>query len=113
MNQKLKIIFTVLMFVYVLFKRRPMKSNNQKAVDQVKIFETKPIQQNVLKRDYAMLKDEDTPVLKKKYFHQDSKDEDWDDPTKHKSNASISKNVEIFLNHGNIFSRGIIINLIS
>jgi len=101
-----------------------MKSNNQKAVDQVKfwcdtikaeekIFETKPIQQNVLKRDYAMLEDEDTPVLKKKYFHQDSKDEDWDDPTKHKSNASISKNVEIFLNHGNIFSRGIIINLIS
>lgn len=99
-----------------------MRSSKQKAMDQVKywcgtmkaneeIVEPKPIQQNVLKRDYSMLEDEeedeDVPVLKKKYFHQDSEDEDWDDPTAHKSNASVSENDEIHTIHGKISSKGV------
>lgn len=66
-----------------------MKANEE-------IIENKPTTQNVLKREYVMLEeeeeDEDMPAMKKKYFHQDSEDEDWDDPTLHKSNASISEN---------------------
>lgn len=73
-------------------------------------IENKPITQNVLKRDYVMLEedeeDEDVPVMKKKYFHQDSEDEDWDDPTLHKSNASISENEESNTNTGKIIPRG-------
>lgn len=80
-----------------------MKANEE-------IVENKPIQQNVLKRDYIMLEeeeeDEDTPVLKKKYFHHDSEDEDWDDPSLHKSNTSISENEEPNTNSGKIIARG-------
>lgn len=97
-----------------------MRSSKQKAMDQVKywcgtmkaneeIIETKPIQSNVLKRDYVMLEeeeeDEDIPALKKKYFHQDSEDEDWDDPSLHRSNASISENDETHSNLGKIVPR--------
>jgi len=86
--------------------RRPVRSSKQKAMNQVKywcgtmkaneeVAESKPNLQNVLKRDYAILEDEeddeDIPVLKKKYFHQDSDDDEWD-PSLHKSNASISEN---------------------
>lgn len=66
-----------------------MKANEE-------IHDIKPPIQNVLKRDYVMLEeeeeDEDMPAMKKKYFHQDSEDEDWDGPTLQKSNASISEN---------------------
>lgn len=97
-----------------------MRSSKQKAMDQVKywcgtmkaneeVHDTKPIQQNVLKRDYVMLdeeeEDEDVPVLKKKYFHQDSEDEDWDDPSIHKSNTSFSENDEPMSNPGKIIAR--------
>jgi len=77
-----------------------------KATEEV--VETKPSQPNILKRDYIMMEDEDDedfPVSKKKYFHQDSEDEDWDDPTLHKSNASISENEEPITNCGKIISR--------
>lgn len=104
-----------------MFKRRPVRSSKQKAMDQVKywcgtmkaneeVSEIKSTPQNVLKRDYAMLEededDEDTPpVLKKKYFHPDSEDEDWDDPSLHKSNASISENEEPNTISGKIIAR--------
>lgn len=98
-----------------------MRSSKQKAMDQVKywcgtmkaneeVIENKPTQQNMLKRDYVMLEeeeeDEDTPASKKKYFHPESEDEDWDDPSVHKSNASISENEESSTNCGKIIPRG-------
>lgn len=98
-----------------------MRSSKQKAMDQVKYWcgtmkanedgseISKTPHQNVLKRDYVMLEedeeDEDTPVLKKKYFHQDSEDEDWDDPLVNKSNASISENEEPNTNSGKVVPR--------
>lgn len=79
-----------------------MKANEE-------VPENKPIQPNVLKRDYVMLDEEededDLPVLKKKYFQQDSEDEDWDDPSLHKSNASISENEELNSSIGKILAR--------
>lgn len=103
------------------FIRRPVRSSKQKAMDQVKywcgtmkateeIIENKSIQQNVLKRDYVMLddeeEDEDSPVVKKKYFHPDSEDEDWDDPSLHKLNTPISEHEESITNVGKILPRG-------
>lgn len=110
----------VIYVINVLLLRRPVRTSKQKAMDQVKywcgtmkaneeVIEHKPTQQNVLKRDYVVLEeeedDEDTPALKKKYFHAESEDEDWDDPSIHKSNASISENEESN-NGGKILSRG-------
>lgn len=101
-----------------------MRSSKQKAINQVKFwcntikvkeetFKTKSIQQNLLKRDNVVLEDENIPIVKKKYFHQDLENKDWDDPTVHKPNASVSKNVKILSNYGKIVSKGIIITLIS
>lgn len=98
-----------------------MRSSKQKAMDQVKYWcgtmkaneeanENKSTQQNILKRDYVMLEeeedDEDSPASKKKYFHPESEDEDWDDPSVHKSNASISENEESGASSGKIIPRG-------
>ncbi|VVC32099.1 Hypothetical protein CINCED_3A005401 [Cinara cedri] len=101
---------------------RPVRSSKQKAMDQVKywcgtmkaneeVIEPKSTApQNVLKRDYVMLEDEeedeDSPVVKKKYFHPDSEDEDWDDPSLHKLNTTIHEHEEPHNSIGKIIPRG-------
>lgn len=80
-----------------------MKANEE-------IIEHKSTSQNVLKRDYVMLddeeEDEDSPVVKKKYFHPESEDEDWDDPSLHKLNTPNNDHSETNSNAGKILPRG-------